>query len=106
MRCSEITSVAHSGESLRCSLVSLAGHFHSFSDARHRRSKLKSLINPAEAREALSRTTGSGGGPSRDHLPSSARDSGSSNEGLPRYRAGVPSILDTERPDPTPRPEA
>ena len=35
-----------SGASLRCSLVSLAGSFHSFSDARHRRNKLKSLVNP------------------------------------------------------------
>jgi hypothetical protein len=51
MRCSEINSVAHSGASPRCSSVSLAGHFHSFSDAQHRRSKLKSLISPAEARE-------------------------------------------------------
>ncbi|HXM21860.1 MAG TPA: DoxX family protein [Terriglobales bacterium] len=42
------TSVALSGASLRCSLVSLAGHFHLFSDARHRRSKLKSLINPSD----------------------------------------------------------
>jgi hypothetical protein len=38
---------------------------------------------------ALRRTTGSGGGPSRDHHPRSARDLRSSSEGLPRCRAGA-----------------
>src|SRR6266849_8885266 len=55
---------------------------------------------------ALNRTTEPGGGPSRDHHRRSARDSGSSNEGPPRCRAGGPSTLDTERPDPTTRPGA
>ena len=52
---------------------------------------------------ALSRTIGCGGGPSRHRHPHSARDAGSSNEGLPRCRAGGPSTSDTERPDRTPR---
>ncbi len=58
------------------------------------------------ARGGVSRTTEFGGGPSRDRHPRSARDIGSSNEGLLRCRAGGPSTSDTERPDPTPRPEA
>src|ERR1017187_10017734 len=54
----------------------------------------------------LSQTTGSGADPSRDRHPRSARDAGSSNEGLPRCRVGGPSTSDTERPDPTQSPGA
>src|ERR1700674_5493364 len=50
---------------------------------------------------ALSRTIESGGGPSKDRRPRSAPDSGSSNEGLLRCRAGGPSISGKERPDPS-----
>jgi formate hydrogenlyase transcriptional activator len=69
--------------------------------------RLPSSLNSSRHRlMALSRTIESGGGPSRDRRPRSARDSGSSNEGLPRCRVGGPSTSDTERPDPTPRPGA
>jgi formate hydrogenlyase transcriptional activator len=46
------------------------------------------------------------GGPSRDRHQRSARDTELSNAGLPRCRVEGPSTSDTERPDPTPRPEA
>src|SRR5665213_3073329 len=55
---------------------------------------------------ALSRTTGSRGDPSRDRHLCSAPDTGPWNAGLPRCRVEEPSTSGTERPDPTPRPEA
>src|ERR1700676_4559155 len=63
-------------------------------------------VGNADALYCLSRTTGSGGDPSRDRRQRNARDTEPSNAGLPRCRVEAPSTSDTERPDRTPRPEA